>query len=142
MTNAVLLPLVVLVAWSLVMGAWATATRVSAMRKARIHPEKTRHTRGSVLDTLPSSVRQIADNYNHLMEQPTIFYAIVLVIALSGGAGGVDVGLAWAYVVVRITHSIWQATANVVMVRFYLFMGSALLLIPLTGRALYLLTAG
>lgn len=138
MSHAVLLPAAVLAAWSLVMWIWMMATRIPAMRTAKMHPEKARHTRGNVWDALPSDVRQVADNYNHLMEQPTIFYAIVLIIAVAGGGGALDAGLAWGYAVLRIVHSIWQATKNIVTIRFYLFAASTLLLFPLAFRAIYL----
>tara|TARA_R110002033_G_scaffold108817_1_gene155030 strand:+ start:125 stop:553 length:429 start_codon:yes stop_codon:yes gene_type:complete len=139
MTHAMLLPVAVLAAWSLVMWIWMLATRVPAMGKARMHPEKAKHARSEAYNALPSSVRQVADNYNHLMEQPTIFYALALALAVSGSVGLVDVGLAWAYVATRIIHSIWQATANKVMIRFYLFIASTLMLFPLAGRAIYIL---
>lgn len=139
MPAALLLPAAVLVAWSLVVWIWMVATRVPAMQKARIHPEKAKHTRSAVYDVLPSEVRQVADNYNHLMEQPTIFYALVMVLAVSGEATVLDAGFAWAYVGLRIIHSLWQNTRNVVMTRFYLFIASTLILFPMTGRAIYLL---
>jgi hypothetical protein len=139
MPAAILLPAATLVAWSLIVWVWMLATRVPAMQKARIHPEKAKHTRSAVYDVLPSEVRQVADNYNHLMEQPTIFYAIVMVLAMSGESTMLDAGLAWAYVGLRIIHSIWQNTRNVVLTRFYLFIASTLVLFPMTGRAIYLL---
>ncbi len=139
MTQAMLLPVAALVAWTLVMAVWMLATRVPAMKAARIHPQKATHTNSEAMRTLPSDVRQVADNYNHLMEQPTIFYAVALAIAVSGEAAAVDVGLAWGYVALRIVHSIWQATRNVVMIRFYIFLAASALLFPLAGRALFLL---
>ncbi len=139
MPAAILLPAATLVAWSLIVWVWMLATRVPAMQKARIHPEKAKHTRSAVYDVLPSEVRQVADNYNHLMEQPTIFYALVMVLAVSGEATDLDAGLAWAYVGLRIVHSLWQNTRNVVMIRFYLFIASTLVLFPMTGRAFYVL---
>lgn len=139
MTEQLLLPAATLVAWTLVMWIWMAATRVPAMQKAKMHPEKAKHTGGETWNALPSSVRQVGDNYNHLMEQPTIFYAIVFVLVLSGEAGYIEQGLAWAYVALRVIHSIWQATKNVVMIRFWLFVISTLVLFGLTGRALYLL---
>lgn len=139
MTQAMLTPVVVLVAWTLIMALWMFATRVPAMKAARIHPQKAVHTDSDDMRTLPSEVRQVADNYNHLMEQPTIFYAVALAIAVSGEAAAIDVWLASGYVALRIAHSIWQATKNVVMIRFYIFIASTLLLFPLTGRALFLL---
>jgi hypothetical protein len=139
MTDALLLPVATLVAWSLVMWIWMVATRIPAMRAAKMHPQKAKHTGGETFGILPSEVRQVADNYNHLMEQPTIFYAIVLTIAVAGAAGMIDVWLAWAYVGLRIAHSLWQSTKNVVMIRFYLFVASTALLFPLAGRAVYAL---
>lgn len=135
MTRELLLPVVILVVWSLVMWVWMMVTRIPAMQKARMHPDQARHTRGNAFDALPSEIRQVADNYNHLMEQPTVFYALALAIALSGDAGGVDVALCWGYVALRIAHSLWQATVNRVMIRFYLFAASTLLLFPLALRA-------
>ncbi len=139
MTQPMLLPVAALVAWTLIMAVWMLATRIPAMRKARMHPQKAVHTDSDAMQTLPSEVRQVADNYNHLMEQPTIFYAVALVIAISGEAAAIDVGLAWAYVALRVAHSVWQATKNIVMIRFYIFLAASALLFPLSGRALYLL---
>ena len=127
MTYAMLLPVAVLAAWSLVIWIWMLATRVPAMQKARMHPEKAKHTRSDAFSALPSEVHQISDN------------ALALALALSGAAGMVDVGFAWAYVAIRIIHSLWQATANKVMIRFYLFIASTLMLFPLAGRAIYIL---
>ncbi len=139
MTEPILLPVAVLVAWTLVVAVWMLATRVPAMKKAHMHPETAKHTGGETWSVLPTEVRQVADNYNHLMEQPTIFYAVALLLAISGEAGSIDVFFAWAYVVVRIAHSLWQGTKNVVMIRFYIFLLGSAMLFPLAGRALYLL---
>ncbi len=136
MTNEILLAAAALVAWSLVIWFWMVATCIPAMKKAKMHPQSAVHTGGATWERLPSEVRQVADNYNHLMEQPTIFYAIVLVLAVAGSVGALDVGLAWGYVALRIAHSLWQATKNVVMIRFYLFVASTLLLVPLAIRAI------
>ncbi len=142
MTQSLLTPIIALVAWSLVMWVWMLVTRIPAMQKAKMHPQKAKHTGAGSTDDLPSEVRQVADNYNHLMEQPTIFYALVLAITIGGIGGMVDVWLAWAYVALRIAHSILQATVNIVMYRFYLFVASTLVLIVLAARAgLALLTA-
>jgi len=134
-----ILPVVALVAWSLVVWVWMGATRVPAMQKARLHPEEAKHTRSNVFDVLPTEVRRVADNYNHLMEQPTIFYAVALAMAVGGVATSLDVGLAWGYVALRIVHSGWQILVNKVVIRFYLFVASTLLLFPLAIRAAYAL---
>ena len=74
-------------------------------------------------------------NYSHLVEQPTLFYALVVIIALLG-PGPVDVLVAWIYVAIRIVHSLWQALVNVVAVRFTLFALATVALAFLAIRAL------
>jgi hypothetical protein len=88
---------------------------------------------------LPPHVRWKADNYNHLMEMPTLFYAIAIVMALSGGATASDALIAWAYVGLRVIHSVLQATVNKIEVRFSLFLLSSIVLIVLTVRTLLVL---
>jgi hypothetical protein len=105
---------------TLVMFIWMYATRLPAFSKAKLDPQEAMHP-GSYHDRIPSEVRRVADNYNHLFEAPTLFYAITLTIVLLGLADGLHVICAWAYVVLRVAHSLVQATANKVVVRFSLF---------------------
>jgi hypothetical protein len=104
---------------NLVMFIWMYATRIPAMNRAKIDPQSAQHP-GS-LDQLPSEVRRVADNYNHLFEAPTLFYAMVFAIVLLGHADSWHVIAAWSYVVLRALHSLTQATFNRVVVRFSLF---------------------
>lgn len=127
-------PVVALVAWSLVMLVWMYAARVSAMKRAGISAKGRRGTRG--LDgIIPDEANWKAHNYTHLMEQPTVFYAIVFALILMGFDHPINLYLAWAYVVLRIIHSLVQATVNVVTVRFSVFALSSLCLIGLTIHA-------
>ena len=126
MSTALLNPLLALVAWSLVMWVWMYATRFPAMTAAGVKPDDARHTR-SLADRLPSKAQAPADNYNHLMEQPTLFYAAALAGAVAG-VGGAAVGFAWGYVALRMLHSLVQATAGKVAVRFVLFTAGTLAL--------------
>ena len=127
----ILLPVMALVAWSLVMWLWMYVTRLPAMRKAEMKPDPNAP-RGEQMSQLPPVVRWKADNYNHLMEQPTIFYAAALALALMGQGDGINLMLAWAYVGLRVVHSLWQALTNVIEVRFVLFALSTLPLIAMT----------
>ena len=133
MTN-LLTPVLALVAWSLVVWFWMYATRIPAMQKSGLDPQDARFP-GS-LSVLPDSARQVADNYNHLMEQPTLFYALIFYLQLSGQTDGTNVALAWAYVAFRIVHSLVQGTINRVAIRFLVFAVSSLVLIALCVRAL------
>jgi hypothetical protein len=84
---------------------------------------------------IPDKANWPAHNYSHLMEQPTIFYAIVIALVLMGFDHPINVYLAWAYVVLRIVHSLIQATVNIVIIRFAVFTLSSLCLIGLTTHA-------
>ena len=139
MTKAMLAPAAVLVAWSLVMLLWMGRARFAAMARAGVDLRQARPGgRGQDLEpVLPPSVMWKSHNYTHLMEQPTLFYAVVVILALSGG-GATDVRLAWAYTVLRVIHSLYQATVNRVPVRFALFLVSTLVLIALAVRAVLL----
>ena len=134
LNDSVLLPVLALIVWSLIVWAWMYALRIPAMQKAGIRPDDARHP-GS-LDALPASARQVADNYNHLMEQPTIFYALAFFVVLAGHDGGLAVTLAWAYVGLRVVHSLIQNTVNRVMLRFLVFSISTLVLIVWVVREL------
>lgn len=136
MTNTVFLqPVLVLILWTLIMWIWMYATRIPAMQKAKIDPqEASQPGTGDWRDKIPASVHWKADNYNHLHEQPTVFYALMLFIAATGGADQTALYLGWAYVVLRIVHSLIQVTVNRVMARFMVFSLSSIVLIVMAVR--------
>lgn len=130
-------PVLTLVAWTFVMWIWMYATRIPAMRKANVDVNELSRTGGALV--LPPEVARVADNYNHLHEQPTVFYALALAVHIAGLADPVSIGLAWAYVVLRIIHSLIQATANVIMWRFTVFSIASVVLVILLLRAVLIL---
>lgn len=127
-------PVLALVAWTLVIWVVMYMRRIPAMQAAKIDPQDAAM-KGS-LDRLPAPARQAADNYNHLHEQPTIFYALALAIEVAQLTDVLFLALAWAYVGSRVVHSIVQVTANKVVVRFAVFSLGSLILMVMTGRAL------
>lgn len=136
MHSPIIAPVVALVAWSLVMWVWMYITRIPAMQRAGIDSRTL--VGGSAADlraVIPATAQWPADNYNHLHEQPTIFYAIALSLALLEQGGGFNATIAWAYVALRIAHSLVQVTVNRVIVRFALFTLSTLCLMALTLHA-------
>lgn len=136
MHSPILGPIVALVAWTLVMHIWMYAARIPAMNRAGISLKGRAGTRGGALEgKIPDEANWKAHNYNHLMEQPTIFYAVALSLALMDFGGGINLYLAWGYVVLRILHSLVQATVNVVTYRFLLFSLASLCLLGLTTHA-------
>lgn len=136
--SPILAPLVALVVWSMIMWAWMYATRLPAMFKMKMVSDSNAP-RGEQMNLLPAAVRWKADNYNHLMEQPTLFYAIVLALAFMGAGIGINVTLAWAYVGLRVVHSLVQALVNKIELRFVIFVLSSLALIGLTFNAVMVL---
>ena len=134
--SPILGPVVALVAWSLVMMLWMAATRLPAMRRKGIAFKGLVGSRGADLEgVLDPQVQWKSHNYAHLMEQPTLFYAVALALALMGQGVELNLWLAWAYVALRVVHSIVQATTNVVRIRFALFLLSSLALVALTVHA-------
>jgi hypothetical protein len=105
---------------TLAMFLWMYATRLPAFGKAKLDPQEAMHP-GSYHDRIPSEVRRVADNYNHLFEAPTLFYAVALAVVVAGLADPLHVAAAWAYLGLRVAHSLVQATVNRVVVRFALF---------------------
>jgi hypothetical protein len=129
-------PAIVLVLWSLVMLGWLAITRLPAMAKAGVSLTTVVGARGANLEgVVPDKVNWKAHNYAHLMEQPTLFYVTVVILGLVGQGDGVNLQLAWAYVVLRIAHSIVQATWNRVIVRFTLFSAATVALLMLAVHA-------
>jgi hypothetical protein len=137
--SKLLLPVVALGAWTFVMWTWMYVTRIPAIQRARMRLDPNAP-RGEQMASLPPRVRWKADNYNHLMEQPTVFYAVALALAMSGREAELDVTLAWAYVAMRVAHSVFQATVNKIEIRFVLFVLSSLVLAALTVRALLVMS--
>lgn len=131
----ILLPVAVLIFWTLIMLGWLALTRLPTMSKMKMHPQKYPRTQ-DLGGALPAEVQWKADNYNHLLEQPTIFYATAFLLALIGEGSGLNLTLAWAYVGLRIAHSLVQATVNKVMVRFTLFLISTFVLTVMAVNAL------
>jgi hypothetical protein len=125
-------PVLALVGWTFVMWFWMYATRLPAMQRANV--DMAEMTRTNTKLDLPPEVARVADNYNHLHEQPTLFYALALATQVAGAADGVAVALAWTYVASRVVHSLVQATRNVIPVRFAVFAVGSLVLMALLVR--------
>lgn len=132
----ILQPVVALAAWTMAMWLWMYATRIPAMRAAKVDPDRLARDPEAKLDKLlPPEVQWKAHNYNHLHEAPTVFYAVAIVLAIVGQGDGLNADLGWAYVALRVIHSLVQATVNKIMVRFAVFALSSLVLLALVIHA-------
>ena len=133
-TTDILSPVVALLLLTSAVWVWMYITRLPAVRQAgmKLDPHLPK---GQQMSELPARVRWKADNYNHLLEQPTLFYAVALTLALLGAGEGLNVTLAWCYVGLRVIHTLQQTLWNKIEVRFVLFSLSTLVLITLIIRA-------
>jgi hypothetical protein len=133
----ILAPAAVLVLWTIVMLVWTAGTRLPALKAAGIDLSKAVGGRGQDLEgVLPANINWKAHNYAHLVEQPTLFYAVIGILAIMGSVSAIAVALAWTYVALRVAHSLVQATTNRIALRFPLFMAGTLALLGLTVMAL------
>ena len=113
---ALLTPVFVLILWTF------TISLIMAYGRVRFtkNPQDAEHTK-DLKGLLPAWVERTSDNYNHLFEQPVAFYAITISIALINNFDPLMIQLAWAFVILRIIHSLVQLTFNLVLLRFCLF---------------------
>jgi hypothetical protein len=132
----ILHPVAALAVWTMIMWLWMYITRIPAMTAAKVDPDSlVQQGAKSLGELLPAKVQWKADNYNHLHEAPTVFYAVALLLAMVGQGDGFNATLAWVYVGLRVVHSIFQATLNRVMLRFVIFVLSSLALMMLVAHA-------
>ncbi|KAK0267902.1 hypothetical protein LTR91_002225 [Friedmanniomyces endolithicus] len=122
-------PLLTLASWTFVMELWMYALRIPALSKYKV-PISPDMTTADMNKNIPRHLQWPADNYNHLMEQPTVFYAVALALDRLEVGDSVAVGLAWTYVGLRVVHSVVQAAANPVMI----FACSSVVLLLMTGK--------
>ena len=130
----ILAPVVALMAWTMVMWLWMYAVRLPALTASGMKPDDARNTK-ALDELLPAKTQWPAHNYNHLHEAPTLFYAVAIVLALIGQGDGVNALIAWAYVALRVAHSLVQATINKVALRFALYALSSIALMALILHA-------
>lgn len=135
--SEILHPIAALAVWTMIMWLWMYVTRIPAMGKvAGLDAGKMVGGIGADLDkVLPGKIQWIAHNYNHLHEAPTVFYAVTLLLAITGNGDGFNAHVAWAYVFLRVAHSLVQVLWNRVVVRFGLFVLSSIALILLVAHA-------
>jgi len=136
--SPILQPVVALILWTMLIWLWMYATRIPAMSKAKIDVSNLVGGVGNDLDELlPAETQWKAHNYNHLLTEPTLFYAVSLVLAIVGLGDGLNLYIAWAYVGLRVVHSLIQIMSNRVKYRFLVFLLSSLCIIALAVHAAF-----
>ncbi len=130
---AILQPVFAMALLTAVVALWMLFTRIPAMMRLKVHPQKGQDTR-KLREHLPHEVNRVSNNYNHLFEQPTLFYVVCLAIAYLQHVDSFFVVCAWAYVALRVAHTLVQGLIDIVIVRFYLFIASWAVLIVMIVR--------
>jgi hypothetical protein len=118
---SILQPVFVVALLTVAMTIWMIATRIPALSARNIDAQQAQDT-SKLSDLLPPEIMRVSNNYNHLFEQPTVFYAIAISLAVAGQVDSLHVQCAWAFAGLRIAHSLVQATVDIVAVRFSLFL--------------------
>lgn len=134
--TAILAPAAVLAGWSMIVFLWMLSRRMAGFKalgaKLSEFPAGARGADGEA--QMPAKANWASHNYTHLMEQPTVFYPVVIMLALMGDGSALSVNLAWGYAVIRVLHSLWQLNVNTIPVRFALFGASTACLLLLAAR--------
>lgn len=131
--HLILQPVIVVGLLTVVVTILMFFTRIPAMQRLKINPQKGADT-SELKKLLPDEVNRVSNNYNHLFEQPTLFYAVAITIALLGHVDSIHIYCAWIFAVLRIAHSLVQVTVDHVMTRFLLFVTSWLVLAVMLVR--------
>lgn len=136
MHSEILKPVVALALWTMLVWIWMYIARLPAMKRAGINGTKIiGSTGGSLRNDLVAKGEEraswVADNYNHLHEAPTIFYAVCFVLVMVGQGDNFNATIAWAYAGLRIAHSLVQILSNRVIIRFLIFTLSSIALMIL-----------
>jgi hypothetical protein len=127
MKYPMLQPALALVIWTLLIWVWMYVTRLPAIFKTRPNFRQIK-TGQQLRQVLPDKINWVADNYNHLHEQPTVFYMLCVLLYLTNPESSACLYLAWLYVALRVAHSLWQILINEINARFTLFSLSSLTL--------------
>ena len=137
-SHQMLAPAAALAVWTLVILLYTAITRFGAFKVANIDLKNVPPGgRGQDLDAiLPKPVMWPSHNYSHLLEQPTLFYPVVILLAVLGAGTQINIMLAWGYVALRVVHSFWQIKVNTIPLRAALFFASSIFLIVLAVNAL------
>lgn len=133
--HGLIAPVIALVCWTLAVMIWLGYERVRNINRLKLSPDAGKFAR-DLNALMPDRAKQVSDNYMHLMEQPTLFYAVCFSLQFLGqGEHPVNIGFAWGYVTIRVLHTLVHSTFNDVRIRFFLFLLSSVFLVGLVIHA-------
>ena len=122
--QAVLLPLFVQVLLTFVLGFWAAAVRIGAVRRGEARPREIALREPN----WPPQVLQVVNAYQNQLELPLLFYVLTILAWNTRHADLAFVLLAWVFVVLRLMHAYVHVTSNNLRWRASFFIASAIVL--------------
>jgi hypothetical protein len=111
-------PLFALAAWTLLVLLLIPFFRVRSVRRREIGPNDFKYGESPAV---PPDVSIPNRNYMNLLEMPMLFYVVCLVLYVTAGASREAIFVAWAYVGLRVLHSLIHLTYNHVLHRLVAF---------------------
>lgn len=126
-------PVFVLILWTFIIFLIMAYGRVRFLK----NPQDAAHTK-NIKSVGPAWLERTVDNYNHLFEQPVAFYGVTISIAIINNFDPILIQFAWAFVCIRILHSIVQVTFNLVVLRFILFVAGWLIIAYMTLSQMFM----
>ena len=131
--DAILAPFFATLLLTFAVWSFMYVKRITFIQREKLTPEQLA-VPGALAELSPPEVSNPSDNLKNLFEMPVLFYALVLLLHQSGLADALDVAAAWVFVAFRALHSAVHCTVNIVMLRFCLYLASALAVWFLAGR--------
>jgi hypothetical protein len=114
----ILYPLCALAAWTFLVLLLIPFVRVRSVRRREVRPNDFKYGESAAV---PPGVSIPNRNYMNLLELPMLFYVVCLVLYVTAGGSSLPVAVAWAYVGLRIVHSLIHLTYNQVIHRLSVF---------------------
>lgn len=136
MSTSIFYPVAALVLWTLAVLLLVPRARIRAARQKRVRVADFAFGES---ENVPPEARLPNRNYMNLLELPVLFYVACLVVYVIGKVDAWSLGLAWAYVGLRIAHSIVHLTYNHVIHRMRVFTLGYLVLVAFWVRILVVL---
>ncbi len=134
--TAILMPMLALIAWTMLVLLLIPYVRIKAVRNAVVSPGDFRYGESS---KVPPQLCLPNRNYMNLLELPMLFYIASLTMVVTGTATPTLLALGWAYVGLRVVHSVIHIAYNNVIHRLIAFTLSNIALATIwivLGRAL------
>jgi len=138
---SILNPMLAMMAWSGLIVAILLMTRIPVVIKQWGNLQFAKHS-DELRPKMSEKFRYVTDNYNHIFEQPTLFYAVLIYIQLASASNQMNISLAWAYVSLRMVHSSIQLTSNNVSWRAASFATSSLILMTIISMEVLAASSG